>query len=271
MNALAYEICFKLEETKSFQVAISGEHIRRAAENLILRRDTHVHQLTDKLKEERVKRVIEPILLSTNIPGSIDEDDMLYVQDLGLISMEGGMRIANRLYAEVIPRALTFTTQHTISEETRWYIDEDGLLDMGKLLESFQDFFREHFEGWSAGVQYREVSMQLLLQAFLQRIINSGGYLFREYGLGRMRTDLLIRWPQSESKQKIVLELKLRYGALDSLIEKGLSQTAEYMDKCGATEGHLVIFDRRDSIPWEERIFRSSGSSGGYEIGIWGM
>ncbi len=31
---------------------------------------------------------------------------------------------------------------------------------------------------------YKEVGPQLLLQAFLQRIINSGGILEREYGLG---------------------------------------------------------------------------------------
>ena len=35
----------------------------------------------------------------------------------------------------------------------------------------------------------------MLLQAFLQRIVNSGGRIEREYGLGRMRTDLLVVWP----------------------------------------------------------------------------
>jgi hypothetical protein len=32
-------------------------------------------------------------------------------------------------------------------------------------------------------------------QAFLQRIINSGGRIEREYGLGRQRADLLVMWP----------------------------------------------------------------------------
>ena len=39
--------------------------------------------------------------------------------------------------------------------------------------------------------QYREAVPQLLLQAFLQRVVNSGGREERLYGLGRMRTDLL--------------------------------------------------------------------------------
>lgn len=32
------------------------------------------------------------------------------------------------------------------------------------------------------------------MQAFLQRIVNSGGWIEREYGLGKMRTDLLVIW-----------------------------------------------------------------------------
>jgi hypothetical protein len=36
--------------------------VDEARENLILRRETHLDQLTDKLQEERVRRVIEPLL-----------------------------------------------------------------------------------------------------------------------------------------------------------------------------------------------------------------
>ncbi|MCG5500805.1 hypothetical protein [Ectothiorhodospira lacustris] len=37
-----------------------------------------------------------------------------------------------------------------------------------------------------------EASPQLLMQAFLQRFVNGGGRITREYGLGRKRTDLFI-------------------------------------------------------------------------------
>ena len=49
---------------------------------------------------------------------------------------------------------------------------------------------------------YREAGPQLLLQAFLQRIVNGGGRIEREYGLGRRRTDLLVFWPQGEAVRK---------------------------------------------------------------------
>jgi hypothetical protein len=95
-------------------------------------------------------------------------------------------------------------------QEPQWYLQADGRLDMAKLLNAFQAFFREHSEHWLARFDYQEAGPQLLLQAFLQRIVNGGGRIEREYGLGRMRTDLLLRWPYAnEQVQTVVLELKL--------------------------------------------------------------
>jgi hypothetical protein len=73
-----------------------------------------------------------------------------------------------------------------------WYVREDGSLDFPRLLQGFQQFFREHSESWIERLQYKEAGPQLLLQAFLQRIVNGGGRISREYGLGRRRTDLFI-------------------------------------------------------------------------------
>jgi hypothetical protein len=76
----------------------------------------------------------------------------------------------------------------------------DGSLDVDKLLSAFQEFFREHSEHWLERFQYKEAGPQLLMQALLQRIVNSGGRIEREYGLGMMRTDLLLLWPLSTAK-----------------------------------------------------------------------
>ena len=122
-------------------------------------------------------------------------DDLQYLEDLGLIQRKPQVRIANRIYREIIPRELTSSTQDTIVEQQEWYIDADNRLDMQKLLAAFQQFFREHSESWIERFDYKEAGPQLLMQAFLQRIINSGGRINREYGLGRKRTDLVIEWP----------------------------------------------------------------------------
>ena len=271
VNALAYEACFKNKAGQDRSQPITDKAIYDAREQLILRREIHLDQLADKLQEKRVQRVIEP-LLSGGEDSDFSTRDLEYVRDLGLIASEDPLRIANPIYAEVVPRELTYAAQVGLNEDTAWYVNADGSLNVVKLMTEFQTFFREHSEHWVTRFQYQEAGPQLLLQAFLQRIVNSGGRIEREYGLGRMRTDLLIIWPQGDQICKIVIECKLLHKSLDQTLADGLNQTAEYMDRCAAEAGHLVIFDRRAGRRWEDKVFhRRRASEGGVEIDVWGM
>ena len=271
VNALAYEACFKNKSGRDRSQPITAEAICDAREQLILRREIHLDQLADKLKEDRVRRVVEP-LLSGGEERHFTDRDLEYVQDLGLVAQDLPYRIANPIYAEVVPRELTWVVQGEFEQETAWYVNDDGSLNVVKLMNEFQTFFREHSEHWVRRFQYQEAGPQLLLQAFLQRILNSGGRIEREYGLGRMRTDLLIVWPQGDVTRKIVIECKILHKGLEQTIADGLKQTAEYMDRCDAEAGHLVVFDRREDRRWEEKVFhRRQVSESGVEIDIWGM
>jgi hypothetical protein len=279
VNALGYEVCFKMKEGRERSTPITTDMVAEAKERLILRRETHLDQLVDKLREERVRRVIEPILTGVGNPDLIPTDDIWYVRDLGLIRTEGQLDIANRIYQEIIPRELTFSTQLTIAHQPAWYIQADGRLDVPKLLAAFQDFFRQHSEHWVERFDYKEAGPQLLMQAFLQRIVNpstssgrcSGGRVEREYGLGRMRTDLLVWWPFNSQVQRAAIELKVKHGSLDRTIEEGLAQTWDYMDRCGAEAGHLIVFDHDPGKTWESKIFRREASYQGTPIMVWGM
>ena len=285
VNALAYECCFEMKAGRDRSRVIDKDMVDQAKENLISRRETHLDQLADKLQEERVRRVISPMLQGQDL--DVRLDDIQYVEDLGLIrKTKHGPVIANPIYAEVIPRELTFSEQMNLEAryDQAWYIKNNGSLDVKKLMSAFQDFFREHSEHWVERFQYKEAGPQLLLQAFLQRVVNSGGRIEREYGLGKMRTDLLLLWPLEKAPegepswtrwqgpvQKVVIELKILYKSLERTIDEGLKQTWNYMDRCGAANGHLVIFDRRPEISWEEKIFQRKESFEGREIGVWGM
>ena len=280
VNALAHEVTYKMRENRDRTVTITPEMIYRAQERIIYRRDTHIDILIDKLKEPRVKRVIEPILSNSEDSDEslIPSDDIQYVMDMGLITRERGksLRIANAIYREIIPRELTWSTQQFLVQEPQWYQRGDGSIDMEKLLLDFQQFFRQNADSWIRKFDYAEAGPQLLLQAFLQRIVNGGGYIDREYGLGRKRTDLLIRKPLTDHYggpiQRIVLELKLKRGNLEKLIEEGLKQTWEYMDTAGSVdEGHLIIFDRTQELSWEERIWHRASEYNGHPIMVWGM
>ncbi|SEH06015.1 hypothetical protein [Candidatus Venteria ishoeyi] len=145
-------------------------------------------------------------------------------------------------------------------------------------MSAFQQFFRENADAWIERFDYKEAGPQLLLQAFLQRIINGGGRINREYGLGRKRTDLFIEWPISEEDgyygavQRIVFELKILYQSLESTVVDGLKQTAAYAEQCGADEAHLLIFDRRPGIAWDDKIWQDPARHVGQRsISVWGM
>ena len=283
VNALAYEACFDNRAGRDRDRAITGDAIHGAREQLILRRETHLDQLTDKLREERVRRVVEPLLSGAEAADSLAADDLQYVRDLGLITRSGPVAIANPIYREVIPRDLTWTTQEmSIHRDSAWYVGDDGALRVGELLAAFQAFFREHSEHWVERFQYKEAGPQLLLQAFLQRIANGGGRIEREYGLGRMCTDLLLLWPrggaqaqapagESRAMQKVVIECKVLHRGFERTLREGLDQTRSYMDRCGAAEGHLVVFDRTEGKPWDEKIFRRDEAEGGVPVTVWGM
>ena len=270
VNALADQACFR-PGAANRRDPVAAVAIIEAKEHLILRRETHLEQLTDKLKEERVRRIVEPLLSGAEERHFTDRD-LEYVRDLGLVAQDRPLRIANPIYAEVIPRELTWVIQEEFDQDTAWYVHADGSLDVIKLLTAFQTFFREHSEHWVKRFEYQEAGPQLLLQAFLQRIVNSGGRIEREYGLGRKRTDLLIVWPQAERTRKFVIECKILHKSLDQTIAEGLDQTAEYMDRCAAEAGHLVIFDRREGRRWEDKVFRERRAlDSGAEIDIWGL
>ena len=170
-----------------------------------------------------------------------------------------------------MPRELTSAAQEGLVQETAWYVDADGGLDVIKLLAAFQAFFREHSEHWMARFAYREAGPQLLLQAFLLRVVNGGGRIEREYGLGRGRTDLLLVWPHGERTRRFVVECKVLRRNLDRTIRDGVAQTAGYMDRCEAEAGHLVIFDRDEGRSWADKVFRRAEPAGGGTITVWGM
>ncbi len=292
VNALGHELIWEDRSARDHSTPISLEQYWAARERLIESRATHLDQLADKLQEPRVHRVVAPLLHGDADQLEAGAQDFQYVIDLGLIdrTVNKQVRISNRIYQEIIPRELNSAAQSMmVVPETPWFVDPDGRLNFHKLLEAFQQFFRENSESWLEHFDYKEAGPQLLMQAFLQRIINGGGRISREYGLGRRRTDLAIEWPlqrlppSSESGtegegesdwhgpiQRIVIELKLLRGSLDSVLAKGLEQTAAYAESFKADEAHLVIFNRDPDVGWDKKIWRQNRQCANRTIGVWG-
>ena len=277
VNALGYEMTWKDKTARDPKTTISIEHYKAARERLIRSRATHLDQLTHKLKEARVHRVVEAILAGDSLIPDAQDDDLQYVEDLGLIVRKPQVHIANAIYQEIIPREITATIQDTITHQQAWYLTPQNRLDVEKLLSAFQQFFRENADIWLQGLAYKEAGPHLILQAFLQRIINGGGRIQREYALGRKYTDLFIEWPVDPEAgfhgevQRIVIELKILYSNLDKTIADGVEQVSQYAQQCAAIEAHLLIFNRQSEKPWNEKIWqRHCISSSNLKVTAWG-
>ncbi|MCL2010129.1 MAG: ATP-binding protein [Synergistaceae bacterium] len=293
VNALADQATAKIPEGRDRNNPITLDIIDEAAERLIISRATHLDQLADKLREKRVENVLEAFFAGGNWTDKPAPDDVEYLIDLGLLRKESGNYvISNGIYREVLPRELTWVTEINMTSRTTqpWYVAPDGKLDMKKLLREFQQFFRENSESWLERFDYKEAGFQLLLQAFLQRIVNGGGLIEREYALGLGRVDLLVRWryPQNaargtQKEQRIVLELKTireRTPAPARILPEGLEQAARYADRSGAEEVHLIVCEERPGYKWDDKIYerveltehtKHTEHGGGREINVWGV
>jgi hypothetical protein len=100
-NALADQIVRR--DAKDRGVAVAAAHVDAAKETIILERRSHIDSLIARLREPRVMRVLDPMLVDHGLPADVLDDDISYVLDLGMIRISGGeYAIANSIYREVI-------------------------------------------------------------------------------------------------------------------------------------------------------------------------
>jgi hypothetical protein len=268
VNAIANEVIVNTLQS-DYTVSVTAAMVSDAVQTIILNRPAHIDSLLERLKEERVSRIIEPMILGE--VGQIDRisDDFLYVKDLGLIRHDRGkIEPANPIYAEVIVRTLSWNMQEELREGNNPYhmprYLKNGKMDMDYLLRDFQEFWRENGAIWKARYKYTEAAPHLILMAFLQRVVNGGGHLVREMAAETRRLDLCVVYKGG----KYPIELKILRGPRTE--REGLTQTAAYMDVLGCREGWLVIFDRDQSKLWEDKIYMRKETVEGKTITVVG-
>ena len=268
VNAVAREIIVEMLQS-DYSQTITAEMAKIAIQTIIFRRDTHIDSLLERLKEERVRKVIEPMLIGNEYYDRLS-DDYQYVRDLGLIKeFETKIIPSNPIYAEVILRTLTYEAQLKLTNEKPDFTIprylKNGTIDVNYLLSDFQQFWRENSAIWIEKILYKEAAPHLILHAFLQRVINGGGDIKREMVAGTGRLDLGIVY---ENKQ-YPIEIKLWKG--EQYYQEGLKQTARYVDIFGCKEGWLVILDQREDKTWTEKIYNKQEIVNHVVINVFGI
>ena len=261
VNALAREVTRKMKIQPP--TSITEDDIDAAKERLILARATHLDSLVARLQEDRVRRIIEPVMAGdAAILGGSYNEDVDYVRDLGLIAKTRPLQVANPIYREVIARVLSAMVEDVITLPPTHFVGADGRLDMQAILRSFADFWRQNGEVLTGTLPYHEVAPQLVLMAWLQSIVNGTGFIDREYGIGRGRIDICVRWPYTapgggQHWQREAIELKVWRDKQRDPVDDGVIALDAYLDGLGLEHGILVIFDRRT-----RKRSQSSGAHG---------
>ncbi|MFM7203391.1 MAG: ATP-binding protein, partial [Myxococcota bacterium] len=140
VNALANVMVVDLVRTRSKPITL--QDVEQAKEILIQRRDTHLDSLAERLREERVKGILVPMLAGEMLP-DVPDDDLRYVLDLGLMENRPreGLVIANPIYAQIIPRVLTHIMEVSLGSIRPTWLTPDGELSLQKMQDAFLKFW----------------------------------------------------------------------------------------------------------------------------------
>ncbi len=266
VNAIARECVEKIHDFR-YGEPITAADVDVAKETIIRARGTHVDSLMERLKEERVRRVVEPVILGRERGAAANDEDYRYVIDLGLLKDDGGgLRPSNPMYTEIILRYLSHDQQQIFKTDypSPFWLRADGSLDMPSLMAEFQRFWRENSETDREVYGYKEAMPHLVLCAYLQRVVNGGGRISREMALGSGRLDLCVEL----KGRRYALELKMRRNFSR---EKSLLQFAGYLDCLGLAEGWMPVFDDDKSKTWEDRLYNRDETFDGKTIHVVGL
>jgi hypothetical protein len=250
VNALAKEVVEVI--LPSSEADITVEHFQVAKENLIRRKDTHLDSLAERLREDRVKAILEPMMAGQDL-AQTSNDDRDFLVDLGLLRREnnGGLVIANPIYQEILPRVLAQGPQDSLPSISPTWLTTTGTLDVDALRDAFMAFWLQHGEALLNSASYHEIAPHLVLMAFLHRVVNGGGKLERKHAIGRDRMDLCLRY----GAVILGIEVKVQRDDGRNQLTLGLAQIDGYLARLGLDFGWLVICDRRKTaLPIASRL-----------------
>jgi len=259
VNNLFLRATMRILKEDDYQT-VTIDHIVTAREQMIQARETHLDALNVRLRDPKIRRVIETI-----ITGAVDlsvtrtSPDVELAMDLGLIKWDSatGFKISNPIYEDILTRHLNSGYHDNMPPPATWrWQTEDGKLDMDSLLKEFQRFWRRYSEVWEQKSDYTEAFPHLLVTAFLQRLTNGSGRIEHESAAGRGRMDIFIEY----KGDKFIIEIKLlrSWDTPNEILEDGLKQITAYRGKAApGAPAYLMIFDRREETKtksWDERI-----------------
>jgi hypothetical protein len=250
VNALANNIIRK-QLLWDFSQPITPDHIDQAAETLKLEMNVHIDSLMARLHEPRIKRVLTAILTGSDLDIDLPSEDLRYCLELGLIkeTSRDTFSPANRIYADVMVRLLTANFQRNLPNDLVGRFVKTNGPDINELLKDFQLFWSENSDKMSNRFAYKECDAEFFLFGYMQKAFNGTVQIIKEFASGTGFVDLCANY----KRQRFPIELKMKWDGYSK--PASLAQLRQYMDRCQAREGWLVVFDRDSRKLWSDKIF----------------
>ncbi len=275
ISTLAGELFHEIAPAKAIR-SISSSQVGEAIDNIIAKKGNHIEYLVSQLRDERVKRCLIPILASGPMTEDISEKDLAFIQELGLIKIDGKVELANDLYREIIPRALMDPIGYMINLDSEKYLREDRSIDAIRLLRSFQFFYWNHIERLIARIDYDEAGYFLVFQALLQKMADANNVITREYGVGKGQVVLGLRhgYPTPQRATFILKGLGIwsdeKFKQLiPELVDESVGYASASQKDCG--EVHVIAININPKFKWGGKLPYAKRDLGGRTIHVWGF
>lgn len=269
VNALAREVAERADDGGGRR-PVTVESVDDALQSLVTRRDANLVALLEPLKEERVRKIVEPMIAGGTVATGGLADDYRYAVDSGLIRRDAGKTVpSNPVCGELIVRALSAGYRDeivaTLGECRLSRYLRDGRLDVDSMMRDFQRFRRETVSARRDRLRYRDVALHLSLVAFLQSVADDGGRIRVETSSDTDRMDLCIVC----EGRKYPVAITVRNGS--ATVAEGTERMAKHLASLGCDEGWLAVFDRRPKVKWDDKLFVEKVAVDGKTVTVVGL
>ena len=274
VNALAYGACFEnraLRENRARTVTV--DDIAAVREDLIVNRVTHLDYLADKLREDRVRRLIEPMLSGSDRHAFTDRD-IAYARDLGLVARDAAVAGGQP------------DLRRSAAARTR----VGGAGDAGCVAAAVREDGRQPGRGVADGgvpgllpPPLGTLAEPLRVRGGVAAVAPAGILAARGERRRPHRAGICAGEREGGPADRVAAggpragvrggsaRVVREHDGLERVVDEGVEQTARYVDRCAAEAGHLVVIDRRENRSWEEKVFHLRRGGGAVPVDVWGM
>jgi hypothetical protein len=275
VSALAGELFHEIAPSKGKKV-IGPDQVTEAIDNILAKRGNHIEYIAAQLQVDKVKRCLIPLLTGGAGLEELADGDLTYVQEVGLVTIDGEVEISNGLYADMIPRSLYTPVSYMINLDSRDFSRKDQGIDAVKLLSTFQAFFRNHIDRLVKLVDYGEAGHVLVFHALLQKMVDFQTSVSRDFSLSKNRVVFHLKRTDPKEQDLCFYVKQAHISLLDSykgLAVQAADEAAEYLAANPGFSGemHVIFINSNSDFDWVYRIRSAKRGNPNSPVYLWGF